>query len=112
MAPRRPQAACPDADTHPPPGGSEIGRWMTKSQKKIVQYLDEAHATEQALTRVLQSQIAMTPRGSYRSALETHLGETRSHADRVARRMKELGHGNSPLHVATDVVQTVVGQLL
>ncbi|MEA2149876.1 MAG: hypothetical protein QOD69_1706 [Solirubrobacteraceae bacterium] len=85
---------------------------MTKGQKKVVQYLDEAHATEQALIRVLQSQIAMTPRGSYRSALETHLGETRSHADRVARRLKELGHGDSPLHVATDVVQTVVGQLL
>jgi len=85
---------------------------MTNSQKKIVQYLDEAHATEQALARVLQSQIAMTPRGSYRTALETHLGETHRHADRVARRLKELGHGGNPLHFATDAVQTVVGQLL
>jgi ferritin-like metal-binding protein YciE/Asp-tRNA(Asn)/Glu-tRNA(Gln) amidotransferase C subunit len=85
---------------------------MTKGQKKVVQYLAEAHATEQALVRVLQSQIAMTPRGSYRSALETHLNETRGHADRVARRLRELGHGESPLHVATDAVQTVVGQLL
>ena len=41
-----------------------------------MQYLNEAHATETALTRVLQSQIAMTPRGSYRSALESHLAET------------------------------------
>ena len=32
-------------------------------EQKIVQYLNEAHASEQALTRVLQSQIAMTPRG-------------------------------------------------
>ena len=32
-----------------------------------MQYLNEAHATEPALTRVLQSQIAMTPRGSYRT---------------------------------------------
>ena len=55
---------------------------MTPNQK-IVQYLNEAHATETALTRVLQSQIAMTPRGSYRSALETHLAETHDHADRV-----------------------------
>ena len=38
-----------------------------KQQQKVVQYLNEAHATEQALVRVLQSQIAMTPRGSYRS---------------------------------------------
>ena len=34
-----------------------------KQQQKIVQYLNEAHASEMALTRVLQSQIAMTPRG-------------------------------------------------
>ena len=62
-------------------------------EQKIVQYLNEAHATEQALTRVLQSQIAMTPRGSYRSALETHLAETHDHARRVQRRLSELGEG-------------------
>ena len=49
---------------------------MSRSDQKIVQYLNEAHATEHALVRVLQSQIAMTPRGTYRDALETHLGET------------------------------------
>ena len=54
-----------------------------KSKQKIVQYLNEAHATEHALIRVLQSQIAMTPRGTYRSGLETHLDETRDHAERV-----------------------------
>ena len=46
-----------------------------KQQQKMVQYLNEAHASEQALTRVLQSQIAMTPSGSYRKGLETHLKE-------------------------------------
>ena len=46
---------------------------MNTDQQKLVQYLNEAHSTEQALIRVLQSQIAMTPRGSYRSGLETHL---------------------------------------
>src|SRR4051794_32178409 len=40
---------------------------QSKQQQKVVQYLNEAHASEQALVRVLQSQIAMTPRGSYRS---------------------------------------------
>jgi len=34
---------------------------MNASQKKVVQYLGEAQASEQALVRVLQSQIAMTP---------------------------------------------------
>ena len=56
---------------------------MSRSEQKVVQYLDEAHASEMALVRVLQSQIAMTPRGTYRTALETHLGETREHAERV-----------------------------
>ncbi|MCW2993078.1 MAG: hypothetical protein JWQ18_573 [Conexibacter sp.] len=36
---------------------------MTASRQKIAQYLGEARAGEQALVRVLQSQIAMTPRG-------------------------------------------------
>jgi hypothetical protein len=37
---------------------------VSSSQQKVVQYLSEAHANENALVRVLQSQIAMTPDGS------------------------------------------------
>jgi ferritin-like metal-binding protein YciE len=81
-------------------------------EQKIVQYLNEAHATETALTRVLQSQIAMTPRGSYRSALESHLAETHDHADRVRRRLKELGAGSNPVQVAVGAAETVIGQAL
>src|SRR4051812_31537204 len=83
-----------------------------KQQQKIVQYLNEAHATEQALVRVLQSQIAMTPRGSYRTALETHLGETRDHAERVARRLQSLGQGGNPLMAVVGAVETAIGQAL
>ena len=85
---------------------------MNAAQQKVVQYLDEAHASEQALTRVLQSQIAMTPRGSYRSGLETHLDETRDHAERVARRLDALGHGSNPLTALVGLAETVVGQAL
>jgi hypothetical protein len=46
---------------------------MSRSEQKVVQYLNEAHASEMALVRVLQSQIAMTPRGTYRSGLENGL---------------------------------------
>jgi len=60
---------------------------MTQADQKILQYLNEAHAMEQGLVRVLQSQIAMAPRGSYRKALETHLKETRSHSQRVQERL-------------------------
>jgi ferritin-like metal-binding protein YciE len=85
---------------------------MSTSDQKIVQYLNEAHATELALVRVLQSQIAMTPRGSYREALEGHLDETRHHAERVGARLQELGEGGGLLTGAVGVVETVIGQAL
>jgi ferritin-like metal-binding protein YciE len=85
---------------------------MSASQQKVVQYLNEAHANEHALVRVLQSQIAMTPRGTYRSGLETHLGETRSHAERVGRRLKDLGQGGNPVQAAVGLIETVLGQAL
>src|SRR4051794_25793307 len=81
-------------------------------EQKVLQYLDEAHATEQALVRVLQSQIAMTPRGSYRTALETHLRETRDHADRVAKRRRALGGGTGPIGSVVGFAETLVGQAL
>ncbi len=81
-----------------------------KTEHKIVQYLSEAHAMEKTLATMLQSQIAMTPRGSYREGLETHLRETREHAKRVHRRLDELGQGNGPLHLGVGILQSVVGQ--
>jgi ferritin-like metal-binding protein YciE len=85
---------------------------MDKTEQKIVQYLSEAHATEQALLTVLQSQIAMTPGGSYRNALESHLRETRQHATRVQRRLGELGQSSSPIQAGVGLLQGLVGQVL
>jgi ferritin-like metal-binding protein YciE len=85
---------------------------MNASQKKVLQYLGEAQASEHALARVLRSQIAMTPRGAYRTALEQHLRQTREHAARVAERRRELGQGGNPLSAAVGVVESVVGQAL
>jgi ferritin-like metal-binding protein YciE len=85
---------------------------MNAAQKKIVQYLGEAQASEDALVRVLQSQIAMTPRGSYRTALDRHLDQTREHSARVSDRRRELGAGGNPLTAAVGVFESVVGQAL
>jgi ferritin-like metal-binding protein YciE len=85
---------------------------MSRSEQKVVQYLTEAHAHEMGLVRVLQSQIAMTPRGTYRTALETHLGETRDHAERVAARADALGRRSDPLSAITDLAETFVAQTL
>ncbi|HEV7805329.1 MAG TPA: DUF892 family protein [Solirubrobacteraceae bacterium] len=85
---------------------------MTDPRDKIVQYLDEARSSEQGLVRELQAQIAMTPRGSYRTLLEKHLRETRTHADRLAARLDELDHGQNPIEMVGGVAQMVVGQML
>ncbi len=85
---------------------------MSQSEQKVVQYLNEAHATEVGLTRVLQSQIAMTPRGSYRSGLEAHLGETYDHAERVQERLGDLGGGSNPVQVAVGAAGSALGQVV
>ena len=87
---------------------------MTSYEQKIVQYLDEAHATEMGLIRVLQSQIAMTPAGSLRTALERHLDETRDHARRVRERTGELQSAArpNPLQPLIGLTEAVVGQAI
>jgi ferritin-like metal-binding protein YciE len=87
---------------------------MGSYEEKIVQYLEEAHATEMALVRVLQSQMAMTPDGSTRTAIEEHLEETRGHAERVRARITALGtqsRGN-PLQAWLGLTEALVGQAL
>jgi len=84
----------------------------TAEQKKIIQYLHEAHATERALIGVLQTQIATAPRGAHRDGLEAHLQQTRAHAKRVRRRITQLGNGPNLLEFGVGVAQTVVGQAL
>jgi ferritin-like metal-binding protein YciE len=85
---------------------------VSKAEQKVVQYLNEAHASEVALVRVLQSQIAMTPRGRYRNGLDAHLAQTRGHADRLRSRVRELEGGRNPVLAGLGAVQSVVGQSL
>jgi ferritin-like metal-binding protein YciE len=83
---------------------------MSKSDQKVVQYLGEAHASEVGLVSVLQSQIAMTPRGSYREGLEKHLGETREHARRIQERLGELEQGRNPVQALVGVAETLISR--
>jgi ferritin-like metal-binding protein YciE len=85
---------------------------MMDSTDKLVQYLDEARSSELGLVRELQAQIAITPRGTYRTLLEKHLRETRSHADRLGTRLEELDHGRNPIEMVGAVAQQVVGQAI
>jgi len=85
---------------------------MSRAEQKIVQYLNEAHASEVGLVRELQSQLAMTPRGSYRNALEAHLKETRDHAGRIEDRLSALDKGGDLLQLAVGFAESSVSQLL
>jgi ferritin-like metal-binding protein YciE len=85
---------------------------MSKAEQKLVQYLEEAHASERALARVLQAQILMTPRGGYRSAVENHLRETHQHATRLERRLDELGEARDPLSAIAGFAENALGQVI
>ena len=85
---------------------------MSKSEQKVVQYLGEAHASEVGLVSVLRSQIAITPRGSYRDGLEKHLGETQDHARRIRERLDELEQGRTPVQVFVGFAETLISQSL
>lgn len=85
---------------------------MTTIEDKIVQQLTEARAMELALVRTLQAHIAMTPSGGYRGELERHLRETRAHADRISRRLADLGPAPSTVQAVYGAGQKLIGQLL
>ena len=69
---------------------------MNASQQKVVQYLNEAHATEQALVRVLQSQIAMTPRGPTAPRWRRTSRDARPRGARRPSACSALGRGLEP----------------
>ena len=85
---------------------------LESARALVVQHLQEAHATEQALVTNLRAHIAMTPRGSYRESLERHLTETQQHERAVARRIREIGRDRGLLAAAYGAVTTIVGQAL
>jgi ferritin-like metal-binding protein YciE len=85
---------------------------VERARALVVQTLQEAHATEQALVTNLRAHIAMTPRGSYRDSLERHLTETEQHERAVARRIREIGRDRGVLSVVYGAVSTAVGQAL
>jgi ferritin-like metal-binding protein YciE len=85
---------------------------MSQAERKIAQYLNDAHATEQGLVRTLQAQIAMTPHGRHRNGLEAHLQQTKGHASKVQERLRELDGGRNPLQWGIGLLQSAFEQAL
>jgi ferritin-like metal-binding protein YciE len=79
---------------------------------KIIQYLNEALATERALVTTLQAHIAMTPHGPYRRLLQRHLRETRAHAAAIDDRLSAYGPTGNLLTATIGLAETVIGQAL
>jgi ferritin-like metal-binding protein YciE len=80
----------------------------------VLQYLDEAHATESALVTNLRAHMAMTPEGSYRSLLERHLDETQKQVKAIDRRRSQLGRsgGRGIIAGAMGLFLDAVGQAI
>jgi ferritin-like metal-binding protein YciE len=76
----------------------------------VIGHLEDAHAIEAALVTTLKAHIAMTPRSPYRDLLERHLDETRGHAAAIERRLDALGAGESLMHAALGLAETLAGQ--
>lgn len=80
-----------------------------KQGKQLVQQLlAEAHSNETALVQTLGAHISMTPPGEYRRGLETHLRETRGHAEKVQRRLTELGFRKNPVQIGMGIAQNLL----
>lgn len=78
----------------------------------MLQYLDEAHATETALVTNLKAHAAMASDGTYKKLLERHLDETRAQVENIDRRRAELGadDGRSVVAAGAGLVRDAIGQ--
>jgi ferritin-like metal-binding protein YciE len=68
-----------------------MAKTLNERDRKLVQWLGEAHAKEAELEADLTAHIALTQKMSYKKRLGQHLTETRDHKRRVASRIKALG---------------------
>ena len=80
----------------------------------VLQYLDEAHATETALVTNLRAHIAMTTDAEYERLLKRHLSETQDQVAAIKVRRGELGEkdGRSLVAGAFGMAMDVAGQIL
>jgi ferritin-like metal-binding protein YciE len=81
--------------------GRELGQFtmrrldeMGQLQAELVKHIDEAHAMEQNVLRMLDGMIATTDDPEILDALEHHKVQTQGHADRMAQRLE--AHDVSP----------------
>jgi ferritin-like metal-binding protein YciE len=81
--------------------GRELGQFTMRRldavgqlQEQLIKHLDEAHAMEQNVLRMLDGMISTTDDPGILDALEHHKVQTQGHADRMAQRLE--AHGAAP----------------
>src|SRR6059036_43199 len=67
---------------------------MVELKEQLIKHIDEAHAMEQNVLRMLDGMIATTDDPEILDALEHHKVQTQRHADRMAERLE--AHDASP----------------
>jgi ferritin-like metal-binding protein YciE len=65
-------------------------------QAKVISFLQDAHAMEQSVTRMLERMIATTEDSDVRALLEDHRIETERHEQLLLKRLEALGSAPSP----------------
>ena len=80
--------------------------------KKIVKFLSEAHANEVALVQTLEAHVRIAPEGPYRERLLEHIEETKNHAERVQRRLDQLGTTRNPIQTGVVLAHSIVQNVL
>jgi ferritin-like metal-binding protein YciE len=81
--------------------GRELGQFTLRRldavgqlKEQLIKHIDEAHAMEQNVLRMLDGMISTTDDPEILDALEHHKVQTQGHADRMAQRLE--AHGASP----------------
>jgi ferritin-like metal-binding protein YciE len=79
-----------------------------KLQQKLVDYIEDAHAMEQNVSRMLDSMMTTTDDPEITEMLKHHKEETERHEQRLAERLEALGAGTS----ARKQAQTIATALM
>ncbi len=85
---------------------------MSHHERKVVKLLSEAHANELALVQTLEAHKRLAPEGPYRDRIGEHIDETRNHAERVQRRLDQLGATRNPVEAGVALVHSVIQNTL
>lgn len=84
---------------------------MSDATDTIIEYLREAHASEEATAGMLHGHMRGAPPGPYRSAARRHLDETRRHAHLIEDRLTDLGATEGLLRSGLTVVEGIAGRV-